>query len=119
MMPSPDPTLEKIHFLMYPEDAEKVLALRQQKKPSLCRIPHPLGGFHDWSENYNGIRYCQKCGKVDFYFGLTGMLRKLEEREDAGTKLIESKNEAVLAIAQAFGLDVLCRKFNNILGGRK
>ncbi len=76
-MPNPTGTLEKIHFLMHPEDAETVLKLRQQKKPLLCKLPFMI--FHDWGENHNGIRYCQKCGKVDFYFGITGMLRKMEE----------------------------------------
>jgi hypothetical protein len=76
-MPSSRPTIEKINFLMYPEDAQEVLRLRAQKKPILCYIP--LFAFHDWSENENGIRYCLKCGRVDFYFGLTGAIRRMEE----------------------------------------
>jgi hypothetical protein len=78
-MPNPDKTIEKIHFLMYPEDAQTVLKLREQKKHILCRIP--LFAFHDWSQNKNGIRYCLKCGKVDFYFGITGLYRYYEEKE--------------------------------------
>jgi hypothetical protein len=76
-MPTTQPTLEKIHFLLYPGDEKEVLKLRAQKKPLACYIP--LSNFHDWSVNKNGIRYCLKCGKVDFYFGLTGALRKMEE----------------------------------------
>lgn len=76
-MPSAQPTLEKIHFLLYPEDEKEVQNIRAQKKPLACHIP--LRTAHDWSPNKNGIRYCLKCGKVDFYFGITGMLRKFEE----------------------------------------
>lgn len=77
-MPSTQPTLEKIHFLMHPEDEKEVLKLQAQKKPLACYIP--LSGFHCWSMNKNGIRYCLKCGKVDFYFGLTGLIRYHEEK---------------------------------------
>lgn len=65
---------------MNPEDEKEVLRLREQKKPLLCHVP--LFAFHDWSENKNGIRYCLKCGKVDFYFGITGIIRHLEEKGD-------------------------------------
>jgi hypothetical protein len=71
-MPNPNPMLEKIHFLLYPEDEKKILKHRSQKKPVLCRIP--LTGFHKWSENKNGIRYCLKCGKIDFNFMITRIL---------------------------------------------
>lgn len=78
-MPSPQPTLEKIHYIMHPEDEKEVLKLRAQKKPLACYIP--LSSFHKWSQNKNGIRYCLKCGKVDFYFGLTGVIRKFMENK--------------------------------------
>jgi len=79
-MPTPQPTLEKIHFLMYPEDKDEVLKLRSQKKPLLCHIP--LRTCHVWSNSRNGISYCVKCGRVDFYVGLTGIIRYMEEREE-------------------------------------
>lgn len=43
----------------------------------LCRL-----GFHNWSENYNGMRVCmrQGCTAIDMYFGITGMLRRLREQ---------------------------------------
>jgi len=79
-MPNPNPTLEKIHFLMYPEDEKEVLRLRTQKKPLLCHPP--FRACHNWSKSKNGISYCLKCGKVDFYVGLTGMLRYHKEKEE-------------------------------------
>lgn len=77
-MPNPQPTLEKIHFLMYPDDEKEVLRLRAQKKPLLCRVP--LWTFHNWSKSKNGISYCLNCGKVDFYVGITGIIRHMEEK---------------------------------------
>ena len=68
-MPTPEPMFENIHFLMYPDDAKEVLKLREQKKPLACYIP--LFAFHDWGVNKNGLRYCLKCGRVNFYFGIT------------------------------------------------
>ena len=53
---------------MYPEDEKEVLKLRAQKKPVACYLPFKVA--HTWSPNKNGIRYCFKCGKVDFYFGM-------------------------------------------------
>jgi len=76
-MPNPQTTLEKIHFLMHPEDEKEVLRLRAQKKPLLCWIPLRIA--HDWARSKNGISYCKKCGRVDFYVGITGALRKMEE----------------------------------------
>ena len=83
-MPSPNQTLEKIHFLMYPDDEKEVLKLRAQKKPLACYLPFKVA--HTWSPNKNGIRYCLKCGKVDFYFGITGMLRKFRENKQVDEK---------------------------------
>lgn len=42
-----------------------------------CRL-----GFHNWSENYGGVRVCLRegCTAIDMYFGLTGALRWLRER---------------------------------------
>jgi hypothetical protein len=79
-MPNPNPTLEKIHFLMYPEDTQEVMRLRAQKKPLLCRIP--LMSFHNWSPSKNGISYCLNCGRVNFYVGITGLARYMEEKGD-------------------------------------
>jgi hypothetical protein len=42
-LPTPQPTLEKIHFLMYPEDKKEVLRLRKQNKSlSCCTKPEPV-----------------------------------------------------------------------------
>ena len=52
-------------------------------------------GFHNWSENYAGMRVCLRrgCTRIDLYYGITGMLRYMREhytekqlRELAGVK---------------------------------
>lgn len=83
-MPSSQKTIEHIHFLMYPNDEKDVLKLRAQKKPWRCYLPFKIA--HEWSPNKNGIRYCLKCGKVDFCFGITGMIRKLVENKQVEEK---------------------------------
>jgi dCMP deaminase len=53
--------------------------MKKKEKDSLvlrlCRI-----GWHMWSKNYNGIRLCKWCSKVDRYFGVTGYRRKEIEK---------------------------------------
>ena len=73
--------LGKLYFLIYPEDETEVLRLRTQKKPLLCHIP--FRACHVWSKSKNGISYCLKCGKVDFYVGVTGVLRYHREKEES------------------------------------
>lgn len=68
---------EKIEIYLPQEKAQTILQLQAQKKPLFCHLP--LFMAHNWSSNENGIRYCLKCGRVDFYFGLTGVIRRLEE----------------------------------------
>ena len=43
-----------------------------------CRL-----GFHKWSVNYNGMRVCLRrgCTRIDLYYGITGMLRYMRERQ--------------------------------------
>jgi hypothetical protein len=82
--PSSQKIIEHIHFLVYPEDENEVLKLRAQKKPFACYLPFKVA--HTWSPNKNGIRYCSKCGKVDFYFGITGMIRKFMENKQVEEK---------------------------------
>jgi len=78
-MPNPKSTLEEIHYSVYPGDKKIILDLKKQEKPILCK----LRLSHDWSKNHNGIRYCKKCGRVDFYFGITGIIRKMKEKNKA------------------------------------
>jgi len=42
----------------------------------LCKL-----GFHNWSDNYAGIRVCLRegCTRIDLYYGITGMLRYMRE----------------------------------------
>lgn len=41
-----------------------------------CRL-----GFHDWSSNRNGVRICLRCPAVDRYYGLTGLIRYMHEKD--------------------------------------
>lgn len=75
-MPSAQKTTAYFYFAQDPELEKTVMKLRAQKKPLTCYLPFKAA--HTWSSNKNGIRYCLKCGKVDFYFGITGMVRNFE-----------------------------------------
>jgi hypothetical protein len=46
-------------------------------KKFICRI-----GWHNWSENRNGVRICNWCPAVDRYYGISGFLRKIHEKQD-------------------------------------
>ena len=57
----------------------------------LCKL-----GFHNWSENYAGIRMCLRegCTRIDLYYGITGMLRYMREHytEKQLKEMIEVKD---------------------------
>ncbi len=50
-------------------------------------------GFHNWSDNRNGIRICRRCPAVDRYYGLSGLLRYKEET-DTGSKETDAELRA-------------------------
>ena len=84
-------------------------------KPITCIL-----GFHKWGKNENGIRTCQKCGKLDKYFGLTGMLRYHREKNDTKKETMSktTEHEIVMLINEELGLNCMvpggkdCRKFD-------
>jgi len=76
-MPSAQKTTAYFYYAMYPELEETVIKLRAQKKPLTCYLPFKAA--HTWSPSKNNIRYCLKCGKVDFYYNIKGMLREFSK----------------------------------------
>lgn len=72
--PNPTITFEKIHYLIHPEDKKIIMDLKKQKTPLSCKLQ-----FHNMTEKHNGIRYCKKCGHIDFCIGIEQRLSVLKE----------------------------------------